>query len=100
MTRELNTTCTCGADLTGSIKFHTGRAPVAGAREPNPAMEPVPDAKCPECGEVIGAAFGIEAVINLYEIHDEPLPDESRVSAHSQSASVHNQPTPKNHDTE
>lgn len=72
----LDKECSCGARLTGpdDVDFGTDYAPAPGAREPAPAQQRVPAAECSECGESVGAMFGLDAVLRLYSVADVSLP--------------------------
>jgi hypothetical protein len=66
--------CECGADLIETAELTTSAAPDAGARGPTPSMHTVPDAECTNCARSVGAMFGTEAALAVWEARGETLP--------------------------
>lgn len=66
--------CECGADLVRTAELTTAEAPVAGARYPVPSMRTVPDAECSNCGRSVGAMYGTQAAVAVWDARGESPP--------------------------
>lgn len=66
--------CTCGADLLETAELDTAYYPAPGAHEPHPTIHEGPAATCSACGEHVGAMYGMEAVIAVWEARGEVPP--------------------------
>jgi hypothetical protein len=64
--------CICGANLIETAVLTTEYAPVETARRPR--MEEVPAAECSNCGQSVGAAFGMEAALAVWSARGESPP--------------------------
>lgn len=64
--------CTCGADLLETADLNTTYAPATTSRRPR--MEEVPAAACGECGEAVGAQYGMRVVTAIWAARGESLP--------------------------
>ncbi|ELZ14421.1 hypothetical protein C478_07347 [Natrinema thermotolerans DSM 11552] len=64
--------CECGADLVETAELTEARGTTADLRDPTTV--PVPEAECGECEASVGALYGMEVVVELFEARGVDLP--------------------------